>query len=59
MGATYHGAPEHIHHREDEAFYNLEGEFDMSLLAEERPPDLNKMKELTDKYEIEFLLPPR
>jgi len=31
----------------------------MSLLAEERPPDLNKMKELADKYEIEFLLPPR
>ena len=106
----HHGAPEHIHHREDEAFYILEGEFEiecggkifraspgtfallpkglphrfqnladrpgkvlcvqspsgieeffehMSLLAEAGPPDANKMKELADKYEIEFLLPPR
>ena len=106
----HHGAPEHIHHREDEAFYILEGEFEiecggkifraspgtfallpkglphrfqnladrpgkvlcvqspsgieeffehMSLLAEAGPPDPNKMKELADKYEIEFLLPPR
>ena len=31
----------------------------MSLLAEAGPPDPNKMKELADKYEIEFLLPPR
>jgi len=102
----HQGAPEHIHHREDEAFYILEGEFEvecggevfkatpgtfallpkglphrfqnlsdkpgkvlcvqspsgieeffehMSLLAEAGQPDLQKMKELADKYEIEFL----
>jgi len=105
----HHGAPGHIHHREDEAFYILEGEFEIEcgarsskqfrahsrcsrrvsrtdsrtwrinrakfyacsppvesrnssstcLLAEAGPPDPNKMKELADKYEIEFLLPPR
>ncbi len=106
----HHGAPEHIHHREDEAFYILEGEFEiqcggelfkaspgtfallpkglphrfqnlsekpgkvlcvqspsgieeffehMSLLAEAGPPDVDKMKALADKYEIEFVLPPR
>jgi mannose-6-phosphate isomerase-like protein (cupin superfamily) len=27
MVPPHHGAPEHIHHREDEAFYILEGEF--------------------------------
>jgi hypothetical protein len=31
----------------------------MSLLAEAGLPDSNKMKELADKYEIEFLLPSR
>jgi hypothetical protein len=29
----------------------------MSLLAENGPPHLEKMKELADKYQIEFLLP--
>jgi hypothetical protein len=31
----------------------------MSLLAEAGSPDLNKMKELADRFDIEFLLPPR
>jgi hypothetical protein len=31
----------------------------MSLLAKAGPPDLEKMKELADKCEIEFLLAPR
>jgi mannose-6-phosphate isomerase-like protein (cupin superfamily) len=102
----YHGAPMHIHHREDEAFYILEGEFEiecdgetiqagpgtfallpknlphrfqnlsddpgrilcvqspggveeffehMSLLAKAGPPDVEKIKELTERYGIEFL----
>jgi len=101
-----HGAPLHIHHREDEAFYVLEGEFEiecdgeilrvgpgtfallpkglphrfqnlseipgkvlcvqspggveeffthMSLLVKEGPPDPAQVKELTEKYGIEFL----
>lgn len=105
-----HGAPEHIHHREDEAFYILEGEFEterggeifkavpatftllpkglphrfqnfsnkpgkvlclqspsgieeffehMSLLAEAGQPPAQKIKELVDKYEIEFPPPAR
>jgi uncharacterized cupin superfamily protein len=29
-----HGAPEHIHHREDEAFYILEGEFEIECGGE-------------------------
>ena len=30
----HHGAPEHIHHREDEAFYILEGEFEIECGGE-------------------------
>ncbi|PYX80863.1 MAG: hypothetical protein DMG70_21975 [Acidobacteria bacterium] len=30
----HHGAPEHIHHREDEAFYILEGEFEIDCGGE-------------------------
>ncbi len=28
---SQHGPPPHVHHREDEAFYVLEGEFDFSI----------------------------
>lgn len=30
----HHGEPEHIHHREDEAFYILEGEFEIECGGE-------------------------
>lgn len=30
----HHGPPEHIHHREDEAFYILEGEFEIECGGE-------------------------
>jgi mannose-6-phosphate isomerase-like protein (cupin superfamily) len=30
----HHGAPAHIHHREDEAFYILEGEFEIECGGE-------------------------
>ena len=30
----HHGAPEHVHHREDEAFYILEGEFEIECGGE-------------------------
>ena len=35
----------------------IEEFFEMSLLAAAGAPDPDKMKELADKYEIEFLLP--
>jgi mannose-6-phosphate isomerase-like protein (cupin superfamily) len=106
---AHHGAPMHIHRREDEAFYILEGNFEiecggetfqagpgtfallpkdlphrfqnlserpgkvlcvqspggveeffehMSVLAKNGPPDPAKIRELTEKYGIEFLVEP-